>query len=110
MGASAISGSILALVDSGPEGTIMALVATRDLPADSEVLVDYGYPERVYNELNITLSDQQCSKVTGEIIKSRLHFSMLQGVCYDVGEGFGEENTDSKNINGHWTDGIYSDI
>ena len=45
-------------------GTIMAVVATRDLPAGAEVLCKYGYPGQVYKELNITASDQQCFKVT----------------------------------------------
>lgn len=47
-------------------GTIMALVATRDLPAGTEVLCKYGYRQNVYDGLNITYSDKQCYKVTPE--------------------------------------------
>ena len=45
-------------------GSIMAVVATRDLPAGAEVLCKYGYPSKVYQALNITPSDKQCLKVT----------------------------------------------
>ena len=44
-------------------GSIMAVVATRDLPAGAEVLCKYGYPSHVYQALNITVSDTQCLKV-----------------------------------------------
>ena len=53
-------------------GTIMAVVAKRDLPAGAEVLCHYGYPSHVYQELNITRinnkktnkQNKQCLKVT----------------------------------------------
>ena len=48
-------------------GTIMAVVATRDLPAGTEVLCKYGYPGHVYAAINITASDKQCFKVTPDI-------------------------------------------
>ena len=55
-------------------GTIMAVVATRDLPAGTEVLCKYGYPGHVYAAINITASDKQCFKVTPDMIMALFSF------------------------------------
>ena len=44
-------------------GTIMSVVALEDLKAGSEVLCNYGYQPESFLALNLTISEQECSKV-----------------------------------------------
>ena len=41
----------------------MSVVALEDLKAGSEVLCNYGYQPESFLALNLTISEQECSKV-----------------------------------------------
>ena len=90
---------------SGRVGTIMAIVATRDLPVGAEVLVKYGYPPHVYTALHITHSDQQCSKVTKET--SWWHWNRNTSSCRESVK-ISERNLKRKTMK--WRILIYSDV
>ena len=67
-------------------GSIMSVVALKDLKAGSEVLCDYGYDGKVFKALNITVSDQECVKVMSPPSEGDTSYNFLfQGRCYDVG-------------------------
>ena len=44
-------------------GEIYALRAMKNLPAGSEVYINYNYPNENYEALNITLARTKCEKV-----------------------------------------------